>query len=59
MVGITNLSLTMAAFTGSLSIEEIKTSFETVKNIDVKIWSDKNIGTTNLQRRKQVLKKVG
>lgn len=59
MVGITNLSLSMAAFTGSLSVEEIKTSFEMVKNIDVKIWSDKNIGTTNLQRRKQVLKKVG
>jgi hypothetical protein len=59
MVGITNLSLTMAAFTCNLEIEQIKTSFEEVKNKDVYKWSEKNIGVSNIQRRMRVLKKVG
>lgn len=59
MIGITNLSLTMAAFTCQLGINEIKTSFEKVKNKDIYKWSEKNIGLTNMQRRKSILKKVG
>jgi hypothetical protein len=59
MIGITNLSLTMAAFTCQLGMDQIKTSFEKVKNKDVSKWSEKNIGLTNMQRRKSILKKVG
>ncbi|ALO14616.1 hypothetical protein L21SP5_00952 [Salinivirga cyanobacteriivorans] len=59
MIGITNLSLTMAAFTCQLGIDEIKISFEKVRNKDVHKWSEKNIGLTNMQRRKSILKKVG
>jgi len=59
MVGITDLSLTMAAFTCKLKDNEIKEAMETVKVIDLKQWSIKNIGETNLQRRKKVLQKVG
>ena len=59
MVGITNLALSMAAFTSELSIEDIKLTLENVKTKDIKLWSQTNIGETNLQRRMRVLKKVG
>lgn len=59
MVGITNLSLTMAAFTSKLESDKVNAALENVKTIDIKQWSQNNIGDTNLQRRKRVLKKVG
>lgn len=59
MVGITNLALSMAAFTSELNIEDIKLTLENVKIKDIKLWSKINIGETNLQRRIRVLKKAG
>lgn len=59
MVGITNLALSMAAFTSELNIDEIKLTFENVKIKDLKSWSKTNIGETNLQRRMSILKKAG
>lgn len=59
MVGITNLSLVIAAFTCDLSTELVKMAMEEVKVKHIKKWSDTNIGQTNFQKRQQVLKKVG
>jgi hypothetical protein len=59
MVGITNLALSMAAFTSELNIKDIKLTLENVKIKDIKLWSETNIGETNLQRRMRVLKKTG
>lgn len=59
MVGITNLSLAMAAFTCNLNAEKVKKAMEEVKVKDIKTWSDNNIGETNFQKRQRVLKKVG
>lgn len=59
MVGITDLSILMASFTSSLSVEQVKAAMETVKNKDLKTWRQDNIGETNLQKRKRVLRKMG
>lgn len=59
MVGITNLALSMAAFTHELNSEDIKTTMENVKTKEIKLWSRTNIGETNLQRRQRFLKKAG
>lgn len=59
MVGITNLALSIAAFTSDLNTDNIKLIFENVKIKDLKSWSEYNIGETNLQRRMSVLKKAG
>lgn len=59
MVGITSLALTMAAFTSKLNKAQVKQTMENVKIKDLKIWNKTNIGETNLQRRKSVLKKAG
>lgn len=54
MVGITNLCLSIAAFTGPLTSNELKAAFEntTVKDIDK--WTKSNIGKTTLARRVEV-----
>jgi hypothetical protein len=59
MVGITNLALVMAAFTAKLDTNKVMNAMEKVKVKDLKQWSEKNIGETNLQKRKKVLRKVG
>jgi hypothetical protein len=59
IIGITNLSLCLAAFTSKLDAENLKTGLETVKINDLKKWSKDNIGETNLSKRKRVLIKNG
>jgi len=56
MVGITNLSLSLAAFTGQHTGEEIKDALQTVQINKVQSWTNENIGPTTLSKRKQVLK---
>jgi hypothetical protein len=55
MIGITDLSLCMAAFTKPMDCSEIKSSLERTKISDLKKWSKENIGITNLSRRKRCL----
>ncbi len=59
LVGITDLALVMAAFTAKLDTKSVMNAMEQVKIKALKQWSEKNIGETNLQRRKRVLRKVG
>ncbi len=59
MVGITNLSLCLAAFTSKLEPNDIKAAMEKIKNTHIKEWSQSNIGKTNISRRKEILKKMG
>lgn len=59
MVGITDLSLCLAAFTSKLEINGTKEAMESVKNRDIREWSKQNIGQTNLSRRNEILKKTG
>lgn len=56
MTGITNLSLSLAAFTGKISREEVMDAFTSIKVEKVTKWSMKNIGETTLSKRLQVLK---
>lgn len=56
MVGITNLSLSLAAFIGKLSLEEMKETFQDIKVDHVEKWTGKNIGITTLSKRLSVLK---
>lgn len=56
MTGITNLSLSLAAFTGKLSGEEVMKALSTIKEEKVKNWSRKNIGETTLSKRIRTLK---
>ncbi len=55
MAGITNLVLCIAAFTCSLEKCEIKEALETTTVADVKCWTDKNVGKTLLQKRREFL----
>lgn len=57
MVGITNLCLSIAAFTGTMNEDEIKLAFETTKVVQIKEWALSNIGKTTLAKRMEVLKK--
>lgn len=57
MAGITNLVLCIAAFTCKLSNEEIKEALEKTRIKDVKIWTQKNIGETLLNKRRKAFKK--
>lgn len=59
MIGITNLSLCISAFTSKLDDQEIKQAMEKVRTSDIKKWSEKNIGETNMVKRRRVLKKMG
>lgn len=56
MIGITNLSLSLAAFTGSLASEEIMEAFQTTQVNDIKKWTETNIGQTTLSKRLNVFK---
>jgi hypothetical protein len=57
MIGITNLSLSLAAFTGSIENDDIRKIFEETKTEDVKEWTKINIGKTTLARRSEILKR--
>ena len=59
MVGITNLALSMAAFTTKIDEKVVRFALENVKVKNKKEWSIENIGETNLQRRQRVLRKAG
>ena len=59
MVGITNLCLSIAAFTGSMQGDEIKMGFENTKVDHINQWTSSNIGKTTLAKRMEVLKKMG
>ena len=54
MSGITNLVLSIAAFTSSLNKKEIKNALETVTTSKVKEWTSEFIGKTLLQKRREV-----
>lgn len=58
MAGITNLVLSIAAFTATLDKNEIKTALESTKMKDIKIWTDKFIGKTLLQKRREALSPI-
>ena len=53
MAGITNLILSIAAFTCSLDEEEIKCALEKTGIKDIKEWTKKNIGKTLFQKRRE------
>jgi len=55
MIGITNLSLCLAAFTNNLDAEELKEGLEKTTINDLKNWTKNNIGETNLSKRRRVL----
>lgn len=57
MVGITNLSLSIAAFTGSMDEEEFKNVFESTSIHDIAKWTKSHIGKTTLAKRMEVLKR--
>jgi hypothetical protein len=56
MTGITNLSLSLAAFTGKLSREEISEAFQATRVENVNNWTQVNIGQTTLSKRLKTLK---
>ena len=53
MAGITNLILSISAFTSTLNEEDIKEALENTIIYDVKDWTKKNIGKTLFQKRKE------
>lgn len=55
MAGITNLVLCIAAFTSSLSQEEIIRSLENFTINDVKNWTEENLGESLPKKRKEAL----
>jgi hypothetical protein len=59
MVGITNLCLSLAGFTGSMKEDEIKQALETTRVAQINKWTLSNIGKTTLAKRMEVLKKGG
>lgn len=56
MVGITNLCLSISAFTGSLVSDELKDAFENTSVGNIEEWTRTNIGKTTLSKRQEVLK---
>ncbi|NOR16311.1 hypothetical protein GQ543_01170 [candidate division WOR-3 bacterium] len=58
-IGITNLSLCLAAFTNPLNPKELMSGMENTTINDLKKWSKEHIGETNLSRRKRFLKLNG
>ena len=56
MVGITNLCLSISAFTGSLNSNELKDAFENTSVRNIEQWTRTNIGKTTLSKRQEVLK---
>ena len=59
MAGITNLTLSIAAFTSSLTDDVIKTALENTSINDIQKWTEDNIGKTLLKRRRTALVKPG
>jgi len=59
MIGITNLSLSLSAFTCQLTENEIKKALEKIKIVDINEWSKDNIGQTNMSKRRKFFKKAG
>ena len=53
MAGVTNLILCLSAFTASLSEKNIKTALENTTINDIKVWTQKFVGKTLLQKRKE------
>ncbi|HBE01641.1 MAG: hypothetical protein A2096_11400 [Spirochaetes bacterium GWF1_41_5] len=51
MIGITNIVLSIAAFTSDLSKEIIKEALENTRIADVLEWSEENIGNTQFKKR--------
>lgn len=58
MAGITNLVLCIAAFTSSLNESDIKKALESTTVNDIKDWTEKNIGKTLLQKRRNFFAKA-
>lgn len=56
MVGITNLCLSIPAFTGTLERKELMAAFVGTKVEDIENWTKTNIGKTTLAKRLEVLK---
>ena len=56
MVGITNLCLSIAAFTGVPTSDQIKNAVENTTVNDINEWTKHNIGKTTLSKRIEVLK---
>jgi hypothetical protein len=54
MAGITNLVLSIAAFTSNLELDEIKIALESCTVSDIQQWTERCIGKTLLQRRKEL-----
>lgn len=57
MIGITNLSLSIGAFTSPIKSENMKMALEQVKVSDIQEWSKENIGETTLTKRRKILKR--
>jgi hypothetical protein len=57
MAGITNLALSIPAFTASLEKTEIKKALMITSINDVKRWTEKNIGTSLLKKRREAFLK--
>jgi len=53
--GISQLILTIPAFTANITPQRIKEAFETIRSIDVKKWLDENLGPSILAKRRQAL----
>ncbi|MDI6730574.1 MAG: hypothetical protein QMD06_03425 [Candidatus Altarchaeum sp.] len=53
MAGITNLALCISAFTSNLDEFELKEALEKTSVGDIKNWTDENIGTTLLKKRRE------
>ncbi|CEG11401.1 hypothetical protein MSIBF_A1420012 [groundwater metagenome] len=53
MAGITNLALCISAFTSNLDEFELKEALEKTRMSDIKNWTDENIGTTLLKKRRE------
>ena len=53
MAGITDLALCIAAFTCSLTLEEITEALETVREDEVRQWGRVFLGTPPLRKRRQ------
>jgi len=56
MIGITDLSLSIGAFTGNLEKEEVKQACEENAIKNVQAWSKNNIAKTAFSKRKELLK---
>lgn len=54
MAGITNLALCISAFTSNLDESELKEALEKTTIEDIKDWTNENIGTTLLKKRREI-----